>query len=84
MQFWKTTILAALTLGAPATAVAETVLTLHMEEQSAWVRNFNPFNQTSSRQHARLHLRAAGHLQPLRQQQALSIAWPKASTSPTT
>lgn len=49
MQFWKATVLATLVLGAPATALAETVLTLHMEEQSAWVRNFNPYNLGSRR-----------------------------------
>ncbi|MEK1855570.1 MAG: ABC transporter substrate-binding protein, partial [Phyllobacterium sp.] len=31
-------------------AVAQTVLTANIEPATTWVRNFNPFNQTSSRQ----------------------------------
>ena len=32
------------------TAMAQTVLTANIEPATTWVRNFNPFNQTSSRQ----------------------------------
>ncbi|HEY9343917.1 MAG TPA: ABC transporter substrate-binding protein [Inquilinus sp.] len=42
---------AALLLAATsATAVAQTVLSMHIEEETNWVRNFNPFNRTSYRQ----------------------------------
>src|SRR3954468_18795924 len=41
---------AALLAASSATAVAQSVLTMHIEEESSWVRNFNPFNRTSYRQ----------------------------------
>ncbi|MGO7201322.1 ABC transporter substrate-binding protein, partial [Rhizobium ruizarguesonis] len=40
---------AALTL-LSGSAVAQTILTVNIEPATTWVRNFNPFNQTSSRQ----------------------------------
>ncbi|MGO8654353.1 ABC transporter substrate-binding protein, partial [Rhizobium ruizarguesonis] len=40
---------AALTL-VSGSAVAQTILTVNIEPATTWVRNFNPFNQTSSRQ----------------------------------
>ncbi|NKL54377.1 ABC transporter substrate-binding protein [Rhizobium leguminosarum] len=40
---------AALTL-LSGSAMAQTVLTVNIEPATTWVRNFNPFNQTSSRQ----------------------------------
>lgn len=40
---------AALTL-LSGSAVAQTILTANIEPATTWVRNFNPFNQTSSRQ----------------------------------
>lgn len=33
-----------------APAMAQTVLTVNIEPATTWVRNFNPFNQTSARQ----------------------------------
>jgi peptide/nickel transport system substrate-binding protein len=45
------TLLAAALLGASGTAaMAQSVLSMHIEEESSWVRNFNPFNRTSYRQ----------------------------------
>ena len=41
---------AALLAATSATAVAQTVLSMHIEEETNWVRNFNPFNRTSYRQ----------------------------------
>ncbi len=49
MKFHTLTAVAALMLGA-APAMAETVLTVNVEPATTWVRNFNPFNQTSARQ----------------------------------
>ena len=49
MKFHTMTALAALMLGV-APAAAETVLTVNIEPATTWVRNFNPFNQTSARQ----------------------------------
>ncbi|MCQ8783731.1 ABC transporter substrate-binding protein [Mangrovibrevibacter kandeliae] len=48
----RTRILTAATaIGLLATpALAETVLTANIEPATTWVRNFNPFNQTSARQ----------------------------------
>ncbi|MGO7830582.1 ABC transporter substrate-binding protein, partial [Rhizobium johnstonii] len=40
---------AALTL-LSGSAMAQTVLTVNIDPATTWVRNFNPFNQTSSRQ----------------------------------
>lgn len=40
---------AALALGMTAPAVAQTVLTISSEQTTTYVRNFNPFNQTSAR-----------------------------------
>jgi peptide/nickel transport system substrate-binding protein len=44
--FLAMTMLGALTLP----AAAQTVLTVNVEPATTWVRNFNPFNQTSARQ----------------------------------
>src|SRR5689334_9853173 len=41
---------AALLAASSATALAQSVLTMHIEEETNWVRNFNPFNRTSYRQ----------------------------------
>lgn len=49
MQFHTLTAVAALMLGV-APAAAQTVLTVNIEPATTWVRNFNPFNQTSARQ----------------------------------
>ena len=49
MKFHTLTAVAALMLGA-APAMADTVLTVNVEPATTWVRNFNPFNQTSARQ----------------------------------
>jgi peptide/nickel transport system substrate-binding protein len=44
-------LLAAALLGASGTAAyAQSVLSIHIEEETSWVRNFNPFNRTSYRQ----------------------------------
>lgn len=49
MKFHTLTAVTALMLGA-APAMAQTVLTVNIEPATTWVRNFNPFNQTSARQ----------------------------------
>src|SRR4051794_41007225 len=44
-------LLAAALLGASGTAaLAQSVLSMHIEEETSWVRNFNPFNRTAYRQ----------------------------------
>lgn len=51
---------------AAAPASAESVLTMHIEEQTSWVQNFNSFDLGGAPavDHG-LRLRAAGHLQRL-------------------
>ena len=48
----RTTLIAAVSaavLGIAAPAAAQTVLTVSAEQTTTWVRNFNPFGQTSAR-----------------------------------
>ena len=45
-----TALTVVMTFGVSAASTAESVLTMHIEEQSSWVQNFNPFDLAGRRQ----------------------------------
>ncbi len=65
-------------------AMAQTILTANIEPATTWVRNFNPFNQTSSRQSTSTSSMSRWSSSTASTATSRSIAWPKASSSPTT